>query len=570
MAACCCGDQDGTNHGTLVPCECFDAGEIPFCGMTQSEQGVFCNTVIRRSGICYDVLCNPPNPLDPPCQPGEAVWGDLGISAGDIEEGGCSSDDPKGCCYEKPPEVPCEIVFPDCCQPGQTANAIIFDLNIKGGHSTFGRCVCSGGRDSNSAECFGEIGYHRQGTGGVIQIAPLCQPHLSGTILCGKDMCGTVDAVPSVSPGGVQCPTVGIPNCDQADSDCCQTPVGNPPATECITDPYDFFCGGGTGDAHTCVGPPDCPKGCTMWGCGNFGYKMVAGVTIPCKKASGGSNVKVKYEGRGILTVPGFDWVHLCLNNSNYQDIGCTSPQCQFGGTPPANLGKSHSLGAVSEISVPGIWRGDVGFTRASTSDPCAGWSSVGVWFTPDDFAAHGGPIGWGHLQGGGFNDLGQRPGGMRVAGSHPCQGDGVNVQGRFDWAQAVKDNNPGMTASDATQLLTYCGPGQYLPAVMNASKGDPPGGSNSLVRDFFEEYGDNFGGSPVSGLKLDKFRQLATAFNVWGRNPGSSVTDSSGFSGCIPEGGSQTCNACPSSAYEWACNPSKAKIDHTISIVAS
>ena len=145
-----------------------------------------------------------------------------------------------------------------------------------------------------------------------------------------------------------------------------------------------------------------------------------------------------------------------------------------------------------------------------------------------------------------------------------------MSVQGRFDWAQAVKDNYPGMTVMDATQLLTYCGPGQYLPAVMNASRGDPPGGTNSLVRQFFNMVGDNVNGDPVSGLKLGAFRQLATAFNVWGRNPGSSVTDSSGYSGCIPEGGSQTCTACPSSAYDWDCTPSKAKIDHTISITAS
>ena len=105
----------------------------------------------------------------------------------------------------------------------------------------------------------------------------------------------------------------------------------------------------------------------------------------------------------------------------------------------------------------------------------------------------------------------------------------------------------------------------------MSASGGGPPvGGPSSLVREFWNDYQDNAQGDPVSGLKLDTFRQLATAFNVWGINPVGGVTESSGFSGCIPEGAANSCSSCPSSVFDHGCTPQKARIEHSISIVAS
>ena len=558
-AGCCCGAGEGAgSHGELVPCHCFDEANIAVCFVPEEV----CGKIFLIHGVCYQLTCDPDDTF-PGCWPHEVRWPTIpSIQVDSCEKPQCCRDDEPG---------PCEILD-ECCGEDQQPADLSFTLDISDGYSGFGGCQCtnppsSGASEDHHPECFGHAKFNEQiGDGGQQSLD--CDSDEGSWLRCTFfDICGTLRTLvrPDTTEPIDTPPTGAIRNCFQVDDACC-------PDTHRLTDSLD--CGptsGPSGGPYT-VGSmrPNCPHGCSYWGCFHLAYSCGAEINIPCKETDGSSSPTIEYEGAGALRVPLLELGHLCGGGIPFGQTpygNCVPVTCYFGGVSPWAVERSWSIGYKAIQSVMGIWTARVEF--AHDIDCTGGVSVAEVTFTPDDPEDLGGAasLTW------------QIPPKDPIGGmSHPCSGEfgGTKIKGAFNWAKHIFENFSDHLFADEAMVedfLDNCGPSFYVPSYLNATG---VGQSGYIVSEFLDLW-DNTNPEPILATKLAAYREAITDFNLFGPNADMGVWHAEGFNGCRPAAPCDLCGPQPIGGgpltpgapdiYNAACHPKAAIIQHSFSI---
>lgn len=536
-AGCCCGAGEGAgSHGELVPCHCFDEANIAVCFVPEEV----CGKIFLIDGVCYQLTCDPDETF-PGCWPHEVRWATLG----GFEVDTC---DKKQCCWDDEPPGPCEILD-ECCGEDQQAGSLSFTLDISDGYSKFGGCQCAQSEEDSYPECFGTAQFNED-IAPVGQQDPGCDTGESAWVRCAaSELCGTIQRLedPENTDPIDTPPSGAIPNCTQIDDNCCRSGYF-------ITDALECGPPGNMGGPQPVSGMrPDCPRGCSYWGCFHLGYTCGADVTIPCKATSGSSSPTIEYEGAGRLRVPLLEMGHFCGDGIPFGHTphgNCVPPVCYFGGTHSHGFERSWSLGYTTMQTVMGIWTATVKFDH---DIDCTGGVSVAeVTFTPDDPGDLGGAasLTW------------QIPTGDPIGGmSHPCVG-GTEIKGVFNWAKHIFENFTDLAFEDEAMVedfLENCGPSFYVPSYLNATVINQSG---YMVAEFLNLW-DSANPEPILATKLAAYREAITDFNLFGPNADMGATHAKGFNGCHPP---FECDLC-SQIYKSNCAPVAAIIRHEFSI---
>ena len=322
-------------------------------------------------------------------------------------------------CYEVPEPEPCKM-GPPCCaaNPDQeNDHQLRVDFSFKVGWNFGGNCACGGGpgqKEELYSEAFGATDFSKlvdpgdnpYGADGQYDIACGAYQEDRNTVRCSQvNQCDADSAPPLPSTSPINSPRKEeIPNCNQADSQCCGNPCtcneGN--GTQRITDAIE--CGGMNPPWCDCGSENEyCPKGCSLFGDSHIGYDQRTQITLPCSNSDEASSTEFEIDVLDSLPVPVISVGHYCFSGQPLgNEVGnCQRAECFFEPGQTPNLGLlSHSIGSDGLEQVPGRFVGKVTYTppNGNPQDPClGGGADIELHFIPDDSRLH--TVSWGASQ---------------------------------------------------------------------------------------------------------------------------------------------------------------------------